>query len=90
MKPLCTYFWSTYLVPRPVYGLEVRKLSRADVESLEKFQRKCLPQIQELPDKTPNCVTLLGIPRVESIIHKTFVICLFVLLLYIPSQQLWS
>ena len=55
-----------------VYGLEVQKLSRTDMESLEKFQRKCLRQIQGLPDKTPNCVTLslLGIPPVELIIHK--------------------
>ena len=41
------------------------------MESLEKFQRKCLRQIQGLPDKTPNCVTLslLGIPPVELIIR---------------------
>ena len=53
-KPL----WSTYVIPRVVYGPEVQKLSRTDVESLEKFQRNCLRQIQGLPDKTPNCVTL--------------------------------
>ena len=72
-KPLCAYLWSTYVTPRVVYGLEAHKLSRTDVESLEKFQRKCLRQIQWLPDKTPNCVTLslLGIPPVELIIHKT-------------------
>ena len=71
-KPLCAYLWSTYVIPRVVYGLEVQKLSRTDMESLEKFQRKCLRQIQGLPDKTPNCVTLslLGIPPVELIIHK--------------------
>ena len=57
-KPLCAYLWSTYVIPRVVYGLEVQKLSRTDVESLEKFQRNCLWQIQGLPDKTPNCVTL--------------------------------
>ena len=72
MKPLCAYLWSTYVIPRVVYGLEVQKLSRTDVESLEKFQRKCLRQIQGLPDKTPNCGTLsvLGIPPVQLIIHK--------------------
>ena len=72
-KPLCAYLWSTYVTPRVVYGLEEHKLSRTDVESLEKFQRKCLRQIQGLPDKTPNCVTLslLGIPPVELIIHKS-------------------
>ena len=42
------------------------------MESLEKFQRKCLRQNQGLPDKNPNGVTLslLGIPPVELIIHK--------------------
>ena len=63
-KVLTTSFsanlWSTYVVQRRVYGLEVQKLlvSRTDVESLEKFQRKCLRQIQVLLDNTPNCVTL--------------------------------
>ena len=39
---------------------------------MERFQRKCLHQIQGLPDKTSNCVTLslMGVPPVETIIHK--------------------
>ena len=71
-KSLCAYMWSTYVIPRLVYGLEVQNLSRTDIESLERFQRKCLRQIQGLPDKTPNCVTLslMGVPPVETIIHK--------------------
>ena len=69
-KHLCAHLWSTYLIPRVVHGLEVQKLSRTDMESLEKFQRKCLRQIQGLPDNTPNCVTLspLDIPPVELLI----------------------
>ena len=71
-KPLCAYMWSTYVIPRLVYGLEVQNLSRTDIESLERFQQKCLRQIQGLPDKTPNCVTLslMRVPPVETIIHK--------------------
>ena len=57
-KPLCAYLWSTYVIPRLVYRLEVQKLSRTDLESSEKFQRKCLRQIQGLTDKTPSCFTL--------------------------------
>ena len=38
--------------------LKSKKLTRTDIEVLEKFQRKCLQQIQGLRDKTPNCVTL--------------------------------
>ena len=50
-KPLCDYLWL-------VYGLEMQKLSKTDVGSLEKLQRRCLRKNQGLPDKTPNCVTL--------------------------------
>ena len=57
-KPLCAYLWSTYVIPRVVYGLEVQKLSRTDMESLEKFQRKCLRQIQGLPDLLCFCSVL--------------------------------
>ena len=56
-KPLCAYLWSTYLIQRLVYALKVKKLSRKDLEGLEKFQRKCLRKIQGLTDRTPNCVT---------------------------------
>ena len=39
---------------------------------LETFQRKSLKQIQSLPDKTPNVVTLglVGILPVEAVIDK--------------------
>ncbi|MCW4345831.1 MAG: reverse transcriptase family protein [Candidatus Thiodiazotropha endolucinida] len=72
VKPLCAYLWNTYIIPRLIYGLEVQKILKSDLESLERFQRKCLRQIQGLPDKTPNCITLslLGVPPVETIIHK--------------------
>lgn len=52
--------------------LKSKKLTRTDIEILEKFQRKCLQQIQGLPDKTPNCVTLfvMRVPPVEIIVHK--------------------
>ena len=69
------------MIPSVVHGLEVQKLSKTNVESLEKFQRKCLWQIEGLPDKTSNCVTLslLGIiyTPVEVIIHKN-ILTLFV------------
>ena len=45
---------------------------KKDIENLEKFQRKSLRQIQGLPDKTPNCITLalLGVLPLETVIHK--------------------
>ena len=57
------HLWSTFVVPRIVCGLEAVLLRRKEFECAEKFQRQSLRQIQELPDKTPNGITLelLGI-----------------------------
>ena len=64
----------TYIVPRLVYGLEILSLKKQDIDNLEKFQRKSLRQLQGLPEKTSNSITLalLGILPLESIIHKNF------------------
>ena len=66
------HIWSTFVVPCIVYGLEAVLLSRKEFECLEKFQRQSLRQIQGLPDKTPNGITLavLGILPLETVIHK--------------------
>ena len=66
------HLWSTFVVPRVIYGLETLSLMKKDIENLEKFQRKSLRQIQGLPDKTPNCITLalLGVLPLETVIHK--------------------
>ena len=63
---------STFIVPRITHGLEFLTLTKKDIEMLEKFQRRSLKQIQSLPDKTPNVVTLglLGILPVEAVIDK--------------------
>ena len=67
------HIWSTFVIPRFLYGLEVQHLKNKDIENLEKFQRKCLKQIQGLPDNTSNtaCLALLGILPVEALLHKT-------------------
>ena len=71
-QTVCAYMWSTYVIPKLTYGLEIQRLAKTDLENLEKFQRKCLRQIQGLPDKCSNSVTLglLGILPVEHIIQK--------------------
>ena len=46
------HIWSTFVIPRFLYGLEVQLHKNKDIENLEKFQRKCLKQIQGLPDNT--------------------------------------
>ena len=67
------YIWSTFVVPRQLYALKSILLSKKDVECLEKFQRKCLKQIQGLLDKTANliCLALLGVLPQDAVIHKT-------------------
>ena len=66
------HIWSTFVVPRVIYGLETLLLKKQDFENLERFQRKSLRQIQGLPDKTSNSITLalLGILPLETVIHK--------------------
>ncbi|MEW8547538.1 MAG: reverse transcriptase family protein [Candidatus Thiodiazotropha sp.] len=66
------HIWNTFVVPRLIYGLETLSVKKGDIDCLESFQRKSLRQIQGLPDKTPNCVTLalLGILPIATVIHK--------------------
>ena len=45
-QTVCAYMWSTYVIPKLTYGLEIQRLTKTDLENLEKFQRKCLRQIQ--------------------------------------------
>ena len=69
------HIWPTFLVPRLLYGLEVQLLKKKDIEDLEKFQRKCLKQLQGLPDNTSSspCLALLGILPMEATYYiKTF------------------
>ena len=55
-----------------MYGLEVLLPNKKEFECLEKFQRQSLRQIQGLPDKTPNSITLalLGMLPLKTVIHK--------------------
>ena len=66
------YIWSTFVIPRLLYGLEALSHTEKDIECLERFQRQCLKQIQGLPDKTANtvCLALLGILPLEVVLHK--------------------
>ena len=47
-------------------------VKQKDIDSLEKFQRKCLKQIQGIPDNTSNsaCLALLGILPIKDILNK--------------------
>ena len=60
------------MVPRFTHGLEVLDLKAGDIKSLEQFQRKSLKQLQSMPDRTQNSISLalLGILPVESVLDK--------------------
>ena len=73
------HVWSTFVVPRLLYGIECQLLKKKEIDSLEKFQRKCLKQLQGLPDNTSSsaCLALLGIPPILNQSYTNlFLICL--------------
>ncbi|MES9882009.1 MAG: reverse transcriptase family protein, partial [Sedimenticola sp.] len=72
-QSICAELWKTEVLPRMLFGLETLELNLKQMEKLESFQRKCLKQIQGLPDKTSNSavLALLGIPPIEKVIHKS-------------------
>ena len=73
-EPLRMVTYGPSLLPptRLLYGLDVQLLKVKDTENLERVQRQCLKQFQGLPDNTSNsvCLALLGIPPIETILHK--------------------
>ena len=70
------HIWSTFVIPWLLYGLEALLLKQKDIDSLEKFQRKTLKQIQGIPDNTSNsaCLALLGILPIKDILNKNLLI----------------
>ena len=66
------YIWSMFVIPQFLYGPEVQLLKNKGHRKSKKIQRKCLKQIQGLPDSTSitACLALLGILPVEAILHK--------------------
>ncbi|MES9884559.1 MAG: hypothetical protein ABW185_27255 [Sedimenticola sp.] len=68
----CARLWISEVVPRLIYGLEVMDLRAKGITELELFQRKNMKQLQGLPSKTPNSISIamLGLLPVESAVHK--------------------
>ena len=66
------HIWSTYIIPRLTFGLEILNLNTTQIKKLEQFQIKILRQLQWLPDRCSNVAVhlLLGLETVESIIDK--------------------
>ena len=66
------HIWSTFVIPRLLYGLEALLIKQKDIDSLEKFQRKYLYKVQGIPENTSNsaCLALMGILPIKDILNK--------------------
>jgi exonuclease III len=68
----CCSMWNTFVIPRLLHGLEVLHLTKKDIQSLEAYQMTVMKQIQHLPQRTSNAITLLllGQQPIEAAIDK--------------------
>ena len=73
LNPLTSYkIWECFGLPRATYGLESITLAKKDVDSLEKYQRGLLRQLQTLPDRCANIpvYTLLGAKPIDVVLDS--------------------
>ena len=71
LNPLTSYkIWECFGLPRATYGLESIKLAKKDIDSLERYQRTLLRQLQSLPDRCAiiPVYTLLGAKPMEIVL----------------------
>ncbi|VDI05822.1 Hypothetical predicted protein [Mytilus galloprovincialis] len=68
--------WSTYVVPRLLFGLEIVNLSAKDISRLDIFCNNFLKQIQNLPARASNAgaYLLLGQLPIIALLHKKILI----------------
>ncbi len=66
------HIWSTYVIPRMLYGIELLPYKQSDLNKLDSFQIKTLKQIQHLPDRVAYvaATALLGILPASAQVHK--------------------
>ena len=64
--------WMKYVIPRLTYGLEVLNLRKKDIAQLEAFQRRCMKQLQALPNRTSDtaALALMGALPVSVCVEK--------------------
>ena len=62
--------YTTYVLPRMLYGLDAITLKEKHVKSLEQFHRNILRQLQTLPTRTVTCAIYLlsGVPTLECLL----------------------
>jgi len=61
-----------FVIPRLLYGLDVIRLTKADVTKLTSYYIQLLKHIQHLPTRTANSAVLIlaGLLPIESELHK--------------------
>ena len=64
--------YSTYVLPRLIFNMEVLILTQSQIVTLEKFHRATLRSIQGLPERTSSALAylLLGALPVEAVLHS--------------------
>ena len=67
--------WMKNVIPRLIYGLEVQNLKKKDILQIlqiKTFQRRCIRQLQALPNRTSDTVSLalMGMLPVTVCIEK--------------------
>ena len=64
--------WMKYVIPRLIYGLEVLNPRKKDIAQLEAFQRRCMKQLQALPNRTSDtaALALMGALPVSICVEK--------------------
>ena len=82
------HLWKTYALPLLVYGLDVLKLTIADLLRLETCQHQVLGQLQHLPSGSANAAIHLitGVPPVQLVIDRN-IFKLFVNVISQPSTK---
>ena len=63
--------WNVMVIPCLLSGAEIWALRPAEIEPMERFQRKVMKQLQGLPDNTANAAVYLlsGVLPVAAILH---------------------
>ena len=69
VSPIISFqMWSTFVIPRLLHGIELLNIRKSDIDTLERYQRKFLKQIQTLPERTASVavLSLLGAKTIEA------------------------
>jgi hypothetical protein len=69
---IAKHIWSTYVIPRLIYGLEIQHVTDTQIQKLNQFQIKSLKQLQWLPSRCSNAAVylLLGAEPIQATINK--------------------